>query len=342
MKVLCHGTTIALGVMVLCAATLVAGAPSIALAAGVVGTGTAASCTDAALNAALAGGGLVTFNCGPAPVTIDITTGTGSKTIAADTTIDGGGLIGITGIGRLVGSSVGVFSVNPGVDLIIRNLAIGGGGEGGAILNSGSLTVADSTFLTSAVFCGREGDCTGGAINSTGSVTVANSTFGFSGIRSTGLLTVANSTFHSFREGGALGIVSEGTSSVFNSTFEESSIFNFGPLTVTNSTFSPGSSAAISNFSNSLVLLRNTIVAVCQGAITDGGHNLDPGTSCGFSAANGSLSNTDPHFDPAGLQETAVRCKRWRYARQWTSPPGAPQPAPRLTRAIKPCATRSR
>ena len=29
--------------------------------------------------------------------------------------------------------------------------------------------------------------------------------------------------------------------------------------------------------------------------MTDGGHNLDDGTSCSFSSANGSLSNTDPH-----------------------------------------------
>ena len=69
-----------------------------------VGTGTAASCTDAALNAALAGGGLVTFDCG-GPATIDISTGTGTKTIAADTTIDGGGLITISG-----GNTVRVFS----------------------------------------------------------------------------------------------------------------------------------------------------------------------------------------------------------------------------------------
>ena len=55
-------------------------------------------------------------------------------------------------------------------------------------------------------------------------------------------------------------------------------------------------------------MLRNTIVADspsggnCSGPITDGGHNLDDGTSCRFSAANGSLNNTNPQLDPAGLQ----------------------------------------
>jgi len=88
MKMLCHvlHSFIVHGV-ILCAALFVASAPSIARAAGVVGTGTADSCTDATLDAALAGGGLVTFDCGPAPVTIDISTGTGTKTISADTTI---------------------------------------------------------------------------------------------------------------------------------------------------------------------------------------------------------------------------------------------------------------
>ena len=42
-------------------------------AAGVVGTGTAASCTEAAFANALSGGGTVTFNCGGA-ATITLTT----------------------------------------------------------------------------------------------------------------------------------------------------------------------------------------------------------------------------------------------------------------------------
>jgi hypothetical protein len=42
----------------------------------------------------------------------------------------------------------------------------------------------------------------------------------------------------------------------------------------------------------------------CYGfaATSDGGYNLDAGTSCGFSTANNSLSNTDPLLEPAGLQ----------------------------------------
>jgi len=39
----------------------------------------------------------------------------------------------------------------------------------------------------------------------------------------------------------------------------------------------------------------------CSSTIIDGGHNLDDGTSCGFSTANGSLNSTNPQVDPAGL-----------------------------------------
>ena len=60
-----------------------------------VGNGTAASCTETALQFALAfaaihGGGTIKFNCGRAPVIITLTD---TLTIPNNTTIDGGGLI---------------------------------------------------------------------------------------------------------------------------------------------------------------------------------------------------------------------------------------------------------
>src|SRR5229473_3588860 len=108
----------------------------------VVGTGTSASCTEAALNACLPGGGgfdgTVTFACGGA-ATITVTS---TKTISANTTIDGGSVITISG-----GGTVGVFSVNSGVTFTVENLTIANGAapNGGAILNSGTLNVTNST-----------------------------------------------------------------------------------------------------------------------------------------------------------------------------------------------------
>ncbi|HQV70440.1 MAG TPA: hypothetical protein PL141_11230, partial [Thermoflexales bacterium] len=70
------------------------GMASAAGAAGVVGNGSPASCTEAAFNAALNGGGNVTFNCGGAPKTIVLTS---YKQIGANTVIDGAGLITLSG-----------------------------------------------------------------------------------------------------------------------------------------------------------------------------------------------------------------------------------------------------
>jgi hypothetical protein len=48
------------------------------------------------------------------------------------------------------------------------------------------------------------------------------------------------------------------------------------------------------------VTLRNTIVANsasggnCGGTITNGGNNIDSGTTCGWGSTSGSISNPDP------------------------------------------------
>src|SRR5579871_5459458 len=63
-------------------------------AAGIVGTGTPDSCNEAALDAALAGGGAITFNCGQSDVVIEILK---EKVITQPTTIDGQGLVTISG-----------------------------------------------------------------------------------------------------------------------------------------------------------------------------------------------------------------------------------------------------
>ena len=438
-------------------AALVTGTPASAHAGGVVGAGTAASCTDAALNTALAGSGWVTFNCGENPVTIDISTGTGTKAIAADTIVYGGGGWSGPGITISGGNTVRVFSIGSGVKLTLMGLTIadgfgtdfGGGGGiyngggsltvnyctfagntggpgaaiyndggplnvisstfdgniadfrsggaiGGAIYNgSGSIDIAGSTFTRNQALAPFDGGTAGAIYNGTGRLTVSGSAFienvggeggavyssgmlavtnsGFTdnagafggGISSFGTLTVTNSTFSGnvaagifgVGTGGGLanygdasltdstftdnsagssggGIGNVGTLSVANSTFVGNSalpnsiatsygggIENFGMLSVTNSTFTGNSAATggggIENGSgnaspDATTVLRNTIVADspsggnCSGPITDGGHNLDDGTSCGFSAANGSLNNTNPQLDPAGLQLTTA------------------------------------
>ena len=64
-----------------------------------VGTGTAASCTSAAVVAAVAQGGVTTFNCGPDPVTITMTATAKVFNDKPDVVLDGGGKVTLSGGG---------------------------------------------------------------------------------------------------------------------------------------------------------------------------------------------------------------------------------------------------
>ena len=67
----------------------------------VIGTGTPASCTSAAVVSAVAEGGIITFDCGPSPVTILMTaTATVDKT-SHQVVIDGGGKVTLSGGGKV-------------------------------------------------------------------------------------------------------------------------------------------------------------------------------------------------------------------------------------------------
>lgn len=65
----------------------------------VVGTGTAASCTSSAVVAAVANGGVVTFNCGADPVTIAMAATARVFNNKPDLVLDGGGKVTLSGGG---------------------------------------------------------------------------------------------------------------------------------------------------------------------------------------------------------------------------------------------------
>jgi hypothetical protein len=68
----------------------------------VVGTGTPASCTSTAFVQAVAMGGVITFNCGPDPVTITLDqTAKVVNDASPEIVIDGGGLVTLDGGGRV-------------------------------------------------------------------------------------------------------------------------------------------------------------------------------------------------------------------------------------------------
>lgn len=151
----------------------------------VVGTGTPASCTYAALSAAVATGGIITFNCGPDPATIFVN-GTLQLRTDRHTVIDGGNKIALDGGGsvRIMEWSSGGWQQNTNV-LTLQHLVIQNGkatgteliptrpapcsqgyndGQGGALLmQDGVLHAVDVTFANNqAALLGP--DTGGGAI----------------------------------------------------------------------------------------------------------------------------------------------------------------------------------
>jgi hypothetical protein len=302
--------------------------PAPVAAAGVVGTGTPESCTEAALDTALAEGGVVTFDCGPDPVTITLTAEKGVGYETGETTVDGGGLVTLSG-----GDAVGVFVVFFGV-LHVRNLTVAHAYQappyGAAITSADSeLTVTNSTFT---------GNFSNGILNLASfgrALTVINSTFtgnSGSGIRNEcgdapGTATVINSTFTG---NSGSGIDNGGTLTVLNSTFTGNSadlgggIANRGcslslPSRVINSTIVGNSAPDGAGIHNSGDLtITNTLIAnnidggdcvheeSSRYMFTDGGHNLigDAENACGLTAGvNGNIVGADPLLDPVGLAD---------------------------------------
>ena len=138
-----------------------------ALAAGTVGNGDPTTCTDAAFDAALVGGGTITFNCGPAPVTIPIAS---TKTIDTATRIVGDSLITLD-----AGTSVRHFIVEPGVSLELEEINLERGfflGVGGSMLNNGMLRLVGVELFNNTA------TGTGGGIFNDGTLVVTDSRFG--------------------------------------------------------------------------------------------------------------------------------------------------------------------
>jgi predicted outer membrane repeat protein len=135
-----------------------------AAAGGEVGNGNPSSCYEAALDVKLAGGGLVTFNCGSTPHTILVTT---YKTIQDDTEIRGGGVITLSG-----GNTTPLFQVFAGKTLILRDLGLThGSGTFGAIENFGHLHISGSRLTENYADAGA---ADGGALVNFGSLNMTN------------------------------------------------------------------------------------------------------------------------------------------------------------------------
>ncbi|WP_461120657.1 hypothetical protein [Saccharothrix stipae] len=146
----------------------------------VIGNGTPASCTSQAVVAAVAAGGVITFDCGPAPVTITMAVTAQVRNDAApEVVLDGGGLVTLSGAGqrrilyqntcdRALGITTSHCQDQDHPRLTIQNLTLADGnsvgaaeGGGAVFVRGGRVKVVNSTFLRNA--CDRAGPDLGGA-----------------------------------------------------------------------------------------------------------------------------------------------------------------------------------
>jgi len=201
-------------------------------------------CTEQGLLDAVAqGGGPYGFSCdGPQTVTTSM-----ELILAADVILDGLGKLMVDG-----GGQHRLFSVRDGATVELRRLALTGGlaseGNGGAIVSSGTLTIAESTVS------GNVASISGGGIANFGEMTIANSAISGNnsavdggGVLNTGMLMVVRST------------ISDNTTAAGNNG---GGLMNTGSATVTSSTISgndaAGDGGGITN-SNVLMLVNSTV-----------------------------------------------------------------------------------
>ncbi|NJN94984.1 MAG: hypothetical protein HC875_13210 [Anaerolineales bacterium] len=254
--------------------------PGPVYAGGVVGTGSAASCTEAALVAKLAGGGSVTFNCGSGATTITLTS---YKEISDDTSINGGGLI------TLSGSNTFLFQVFFGKTLTLQNITLTNGQSNvtGAIENFGTTTIINSQLTN------NRSTNTGGAILNHGTLNLVNATL--SGNKATqdgggiynnsGNININNSQLLSNVISGTTGTGggisnNNGSLSVQGSTFKGNSGFDGGAIYVSSgATAALTASLIISNSAgygaglenNGTAVISQTTITLNRATVGDGG-----------------------------------------------------------------------
>jgi len=148
----------------------------------VVGSGSPAGCTSAAVVAAVAAGGVITFDCGPSPVTIAMTQTAKIVNAHPRTVLDGGGTVTLSGGGRhrilyqntcdqAQGYTTSHCQDQETPELVVQNLTFAegnstgdlteGGGGGAIFVRGGRFSVIGSRFVGNR--CDPTGPDLGGA-----------------------------------------------------------------------------------------------------------------------------------------------------------------------------------
>jgi hypothetical protein len=198
----------------------------------VIGTGTPAGCTSAAVVAAVAAGGVYTFNCGPNPVTITLTQTAKVFNKNAKLVLDGGGKVTLSGGGkrRIIyqntcdqaqGWTTPNCADQPTPLLALQNITLAdgaamsekqGGGGGAVYAEGGQVKITNATFVRN--HCNATGLDIGGAalrlvlMSHTATSFVVGSTFGGS-----------EANANSCADGGGIGGLQARKLMILNSTF---------------------------------------------------------------------------------------------------------------------------
>lgn len=318
---------------------LMAGRTAPVSAAGVVGSGTPASCTHSALQTALGTGGTVTFNCGPDPVTIDIPT---TLTITGlDALIDGGGLVTLRGLNtrilRQLSSGTNSSTLTLQHITLTNGRATGANdaANGGAIqsLNQSAgqdypvtLNIINVTFLNNDVSLtsfntGNAYDFGGGAIYSSGGfVHVEDSTFTNNDAQNAAggaihilrsALTISNSTFTTNSAIGSVPANSQGGAIYIDGLWPD------GGLTLTisgstftgNTTYNSGGAIYFNLYENAggLTVQNSTFSnnAVVGGSAALGGAISGGGTTIGANTGNPPVIITGSTFNGNSVRRSS-------------------------------------
>ena len=321
------GIVIALSIAWVVLALLV---PQFVQAGGVV-TDCSNQGSTAALNAALANGGTVTFNCPQGPYNIYFNF---PKTISLNTTIDGAN--GGHTISFVSVDSTRILSVTQGVALTLKNLNLYGGFDtnGGCIYTNGALTLnnvhvencmAGSFTSGGAIYVSNTGSAnitnsqilsntayySGGAIYNLGTLNVSGSYLAYN--RLPDLSKQSSSTY----DGG--GIWTLGTATIDNTTIYSNTasngygggIYNQGTLNVTNSEISTNrvqkGGGGIQNYLGTTTVQNTNVLSntVSEYKSTNGGGGLmnSQGT---LNVSNSTVSSNRGNFAGGGIRNDGM------------------------------------
>jgi hypothetical protein len=235
----------------------------------VIGTGTPAGCTSAAVVKAVAAGGIITFDCGPAPVTITMAATAKVRNASREVVLDGGGRVTLSGGGRrrilymntcdaAQGFTTSHCQDQASPRLTVQNLAFAngnstgqtaeGGGGGAIFVRGGRFKAVNSRFTANR--CDRTGPDLGGA-----AIRVLSQYHGLP-------VYIVGSTFErgSCSNGGALSSI--GVSwTVLNSVLRDNTAVGHGANPARGGTPGGGSGGAIYNDGNTFALtLAGTVI----------------------------------------------------------------------------------